>query len=331
MNTRSLECFIRAAECMNFSKAAEQLYVSQQTLSEHIRRLEATYSISLFERTPHLKLTAAGEVLLEHARILLQDEANLTARMSDLSKTYQNVISIGCPYLRSEFFIPYIYEKYHPDHPNIVFRIKEKKVVNLKESLRKREIDTYFGVNIAADPLYERILIAEEKPYLMIHKKLLLREYPSAWEAILVLFQHEGITLDSFRYLSEIPMVHTGESTSIRDIIDGILHKEKIIPHISFETESLVLAYQMMKKGIGYCVLPQFYCYQRIDDIMNDPGIYIFPVETEGSAINVYLITEKVITRPSYLEDFLAVSKEVYREFSESQRLKELNRLIKRY
>ena len=57
------EMFLLAAEEMNFSKAAERAFVTQQCLSDHIKRLEETYHVTLFKRRPHLELTPEGQAM----------------------------------------------------------------------------------------------------------------------------------------------------------------------------------------------------------------------------------------------------------------------------
>ena len=61
--TTNQQMFLYAVEEMNFTRAAERAFVTQQCLSDHIRRLEKNYNVKLFDRTPKLKLTKAGEIL----------------------------------------------------------------------------------------------------------------------------------------------------------------------------------------------------------------------------------------------------------------------------
>ena len=68
MDTVSLIYFSEAAKDLNFTKTAQRLFISQQTLSNHIARLEEAYQVKLFERKPRLMLTSAGETLLSFAR-----------------------------------------------------------------------------------------------------------------------------------------------------------------------------------------------------------------------------------------------------------------------
>ena len=60
MNIKSIEYFLRTVEEMNITKAADRLFISQQALSSHIRRLEDEYHVRLFERKPCLHLTPEG-------------------------------------------------------------------------------------------------------------------------------------------------------------------------------------------------------------------------------------------------------------------------------
>ena len=61
MNFRNLQYFLAAAEEKNFTHAARRLYISQQSLSGHVAKLEEELGVPLFERGPELKLTYAGE------------------------------------------------------------------------------------------------------------------------------------------------------------------------------------------------------------------------------------------------------------------------------
>ena len=71
----SLEYFLAAAEEESISRAAERVMVSQQDMSNHIRRLEKQYGL-LFERRPRFALTPAGEaVLATYRQVRLLEES----------------------------------------------------------------------------------------------------------------------------------------------------------------------------------------------------------------------------------------------------------------
>ncbi|GAA1585623.1 LysR family transcriptional regulator [Actinomadura kijaniata] len=97
VDTGALRCFVMVAEQLNFTRAAERLFLSQPTLSRRIRRLEEDLRTPLFERTGReVLLTPAGEAFLPLARGLLADW--LTAQ-----RTVRTVAAVGSRVLRVGF------------------------------------------------------------------------------------------------------------------------------------------------------------------------------------------------------------------------------------
>ena len=77
MNLKSIEYFLITVEEMNVTRAAERLFISQQALSSHIKRLEDEYRVQLFERRPTFHLTPEGEQMVFYGRQILEAEAKM--------------------------------------------------------------------------------------------------------------------------------------------------------------------------------------------------------------------------------------------------------------
>ena len=71
MNLLNLRYFLVAAEELNFTRAARRLYISQQSLSGHILKLENYFGVELFDRSPPMTLTSAGTCLMRYAKRML--------------------------------------------------------------------------------------------------------------------------------------------------------------------------------------------------------------------------------------------------------------------
>ena len=84
MELVSLYYFTELAKDLHMTRTAERLYISQQTLSNHIARLESYYGAPLLYRKPALSLTPAGEYVLSSAKTIINEEANLKAILSDV-------------------------------------------------------------------------------------------------------------------------------------------------------------------------------------------------------------------------------------------------------
>ena len=84
MDFTDLYYFSEAAKDLHFTKTAERLFISQQNLSSHIKRLEDRYQVQLFERKPRVMLTYAGKRMLKYAEEMLAREGDLREEMKEI-------------------------------------------------------------------------------------------------------------------------------------------------------------------------------------------------------------------------------------------------------
>ena len=106
MEFRNLLCFVTAAKYLNFTKAADELFISQSALSQSIQRLEGELGTELFSRgRGKVALTHAGRVLLPEAEELLAREKLLRERMSEIGEIPEQ-LNIGISSFYSKYFLP---------------------------------------------------------------------------------------------------------------------------------------------------------------------------------------------------------------------------------
>ena len=84
MDLISLYYFSELAKELHMTHTAERLFISQQTLSNHIRRMEEELGVPLFKRKPSLSLTLAGELVLSFAQKVGRDYGRLQDALSDI-------------------------------------------------------------------------------------------------------------------------------------------------------------------------------------------------------------------------------------------------------
>ena len=97
MNTQQLECFVRVAEKLNFTKAAEELYISTPAVTHHIKNLEEELNTTLFIRTSKMvKLTETGALFYGEAKDILQKMAMAEKKVKKLASQNLAVLRIGC-------------------------------------------------------------------------------------------------------------------------------------------------------------------------------------------------------------------------------------------
>ena len=99
MELRQLKYFVKTAELLNFSEAARNLYITQSTLSQQIKQLEAELGTQLFERNTHgVVLTESGEELLPYARKTLHTADSCVEHIRDIKNVVTGSLNIGVTY-----------------------------------------------------------------------------------------------------------------------------------------------------------------------------------------------------------------------------------------
>ena len=97
MNTTQLECFMEVANCLNFSRAAEHLSITQPAVSHQINTLENELGVKLFHRTSKsVRLTQEGFLFTQYAGELLKMTAISKARVKEYQQEAPMRLVIGC-------------------------------------------------------------------------------------------------------------------------------------------------------------------------------------------------------------------------------------------
>lgn len=261
MEPNSFVVFLTAAEEMNFTNAAKRLYMTQQGLSGHIRRLEERYNVRLFERKPVLKLTPEGESMVFYARQMLASEQAMTARFADLTPESSGILRLGFSHQRSSAFFPGIWSRYHAAHGNISVRLHEKMTVNLLEALRAGRLDLIVGVDIPVSSELTVKPLAQEQLRCILHESVLREQYPNDWEDRLHYFLDEGVKLSELR---ELPLILPSYTNRLRQPLDRLFRQYDMFPKIALETGSHSLLLQLGCQGGGAALVNPLSLYEQM-------------------------------------------------------------------
>ncbi len=122
---RHLETFCRVAELKSFSRAADDLFLTQPTVSGHILSLEKSLSLRLFDRTGReVRLTKAGEVFLRYASKTLTIRKDLLNALSEFSQGIRGELSLGASTIPGEYLLPKLMGDFKKDHPHFSLSLK---------------------------------------------------------------------------------------------------------------------------------------------------------------------------------------------------------------
>lgn len=102
-----LKVFQRVAWNLSFTKAAQELQISQPAVTKHIRELESIYNTRLFDRVGNkIALTAAGIILLKHCDTILSEYSKLNYKMHQLNNKEVGQIHIGASLTIAQYILP---------------------------------------------------------------------------------------------------------------------------------------------------------------------------------------------------------------------------------
>ncbi|MGI9280652.1 MAG: LysR family transcriptional regulator [Endozoicomonas sp.] len=148
MNIRYLRYFIKVAETLNFTRAAEQLHIAQPALSIAIKKLEQELDITLFHRQERkVSLTYEGQVLLEHAHSIMQQIESARLAMDELKGLEKGEVRLGVPSMMGSYFFPDILMAFKTRYPSIKLRMVEAGTQSIRKMLVKGELDLGVVVN----------------------------------------------------------------------------------------------------------------------------------------------------------------------------------------
>lgn len=118
-----LQCFTAVAECLNFSRAAEKLFISQPTLSKNIARLERKFHAKLFIRTKRsVRLTEAGIILQAEAPQLLRQVKSIAEKICAADMNKHLCLNIAVVDIIDGILLPAI-KKFRQQYPEISLNI----------------------------------------------------------------------------------------------------------------------------------------------------------------------------------------------------------------
>ncbi len=145
MDVRDLEVFLAAAKHLNFSRAGEEVHLSQPSVSIRIHRLEDELQARLFEQMgKKIGLTEAGRLLEPYARRVVAALEDSRKAMEEYRGLEQGALSIGASTTPGMYVVPRIIARFKHLHPKIAVRLSIKNTRQIEEGIINNEFDLGF-------------------------------------------------------------------------------------------------------------------------------------------------------------------------------------------
>lgn len=122
---RHLETFCRVADLRSFSKAADDLFLTQPTVSGHILSLEQSLGLRLLDRMGReTRLTKGGEILYQYASKILAFRREALNALSEFSEGIKGELTLGASTIPGEYLLPKLLGDFKKEHPRLTISLK---------------------------------------------------------------------------------------------------------------------------------------------------------------------------------------------------------------
>ena len=205
MEIRSLEVFLSVAKHLNFTRAGEEVNLSQPSVSVRIRQLETELGVKLFEQLgKRVGLTEAGSLLVPHARRVIAATEDAKHAIDELQGLERGSLRIGASTTPGMYLIPKTIASFKARYPNIEIQLGIKGSRQVEDGVARNEFDFGFvGGHLAGDEvdvhpwLTDRLVLIVSpanalaqkksiKPDALRNERFILREQGSATRATIV-------------------------------------------------------------------------------------------------------------------------------------------------
>lgn len=236
---RALEIFVSVVEHESFTAAAHALQLAQSAVSQSIAGLESRLGKPLLLRVPRgIRLTPAGEVLLEHARPLLEQARRTALAMAELEGLVKGEVRIGVSSMLGSYYFPPLLMAFKARYPDIKLSVIEGGTLSLRQMIDTGELD--LGVIVEDSPgsdttgLVSRHFLREEMVV------CLANDHPLA--------TREKVSVEEF-FGEELVVFKRGYFH--RDFVERLAAQHGLSPSIGFESNLIALNKAIVARGFG--------------------------------------------------------------------------------
>jgi len=155
MDVRDLEVFLAVAKNLNFSRAGEEIHLSQPSVSVRISRLEDELQARLFEKIgKRIVLTEAGRILEPYARRVVTSLTDSRRAIEEYRGLEQGSLKIGASTTPGMYVVPKVIARFKRRHPKIAVSLSIKNTRQVEEDILKNEFDLGFvGGHLISDEI----------------------------------------------------------------------------------------------------------------------------------------------------------------------------------
>ena len=241
----------------SFTKAAQNLYISQPSLSARIKKIEEIIGEPLFDRsTTPLQLTEVGKVYIEAAEEITQIEQRVENYINDLAGLKTGNLAVGASTLFAAYVVPSLITQFNQKFPDVHIQLIEGNTAELEEMLGSNALDFVIDNYHYDSILYNKELYCEENILLAVPKHFAVNEelgmYQLSYKNIknknYLNQKYPAVPLGSF---ADLPFIMLTQGNDTRTRGDRLCRNVGFKPNIVLEFNQQSTAYMASSTQLG--------------------------------------------------------------------------------
>jgi len=142
MEFKHLRSFVEVVHRGGFTQAGKTLHISQSAVSKQVAQLEYSLGTPLLERTgSHIRLTAAGRVVLQRAEAMLRLQSELQSELDDMQQLTRGELRLGLPQLGGDTLFAELFAEYRRRYPNVTIQLLEGGTRSIEQAILNGELE----------------------------------------------------------------------------------------------------------------------------------------------------------------------------------------------
>jgi len=241
MDLHQLQVFQAAVKAGGFTRAGEELHLSQSTVSQHIKLLEEDLGCPLFLRVgKRVVVTEAGRVLLQYAERIFRDMKNAEMALREISALKRGTVRFGVGPTTLTYRLPHTLGDYMRRFPDVELVVLAGTTEFLLEALRSHHLDLAVVMSNVPHPGLTITPLGLEELVVVMN-----RAHPLARKRALL-----PADLLSLRFILY------GKHSAMQNLIDRYFESLEVAPRITMEVENNEAIKSLVRCGLGASILP---------------------------------------------------------------------------
>ncbi|CAI6047946.1 HTH-type transcriptional regulator CynR [Paenibacillus sp. JJ-100] len=240
MDTRNITYFMAVYEYLHFTKAAENLGISQPTLSQQIRLLEAEVGMPLFDRIgKKVVATEAGRLLHQYGMKMLQAELDAKNAIKELLSEKRGTVRLAVLPSDLDFQLVPLFVEFKTLYPDT--KLQAFSTIYVRDEVLAHKVDLGVGLRGPVDKRLVQIPLGSEPYEVFVHSSSELAK-------------RREITLEE---LTQLALVMYPKGYIGRDLVDEVFREQGLELATVMEAGSASSLLQLVAAGIGVTIQPR--------------------------------------------------------------------------